>query len=388
MGYYVVDRRRERRMPSPRLARAGRRLTIHYIRLQDEILVHPWAQVIVPLGTRSELRSAIRSAALRLSVASLTRDSLQRAAMWSSVPMGIMLAAAVPFLVGGPIAYTAPAVVAGAVVGVVTLLVAAAWQRALLQATLIVVLAVLGIAIELPQTAVPPAAADAFTTFCVTPAAMYAGFLPMAVIAYGYAWRLVRIIDPRARLLIGLLRCVHQMSRDARWLHDARTRDRTAAQLEHVARIAERDLPRLLSRRAQDAATKAWLRESAQLIGTRIRECKQALILPDAQSREAVPGDLLQLLLHAASSDWNSMRAQQPPPKTAGPLQRYGPRAATAIVLIVAGLVLPEILPVLKGAAGSNLRTVLLLSGFVALVPVNSDSLNRIPDTFADAVMP
>jgi hypothetical protein len=356
--------------------------------MQDEILVHPWAQAIVPPGTRAELRSAIRSAALRLSVASLTRDSLQRTAAWSSVPMAILLAAAVPFLVGGPIAYTAPAVAAGAAVGVVTLIVAAAWRRALLHATLVVALAVLGIAIEFPRAAVPPAAADAFTAFCVTPAAMYAGFLPVAVIAYGYAWRLTRIIDPRARLLIGLLRCVHQMSRDARWLHDARTRDRTAVQLEQVARIAERDLPRLLPRRAQDATTRAWLRESAQLIGTRIRECKQALILPDAQSREAVPGDLLQLLLHAATSDWNSMRAQQPPSKTAGPLRRYGPRAATAIVLVVAGLVLPEILPVLKGTAGSNFRTVLVLSGFVALVPVNSDSLNRIPDTFADAVMP
>jgi hypothetical protein len=93
MGYYVVDGRRGRRMPSPRLVSAG--------------------------------RSAIRSAALRLSVASLTRDSLQRTAVWSRVPMAILLAAAVPFLAGGPIAYTAPAVVTGAVVGVVTLTVAA-----------------------------------------------------------------------------------------------------------------------------------------------------------------------------------------------------------------------------------------------------------------------
>jgi len=231
MGYYVVDKRRDRRMPSPRLARTGRRLIGYYISLQDEILMHSWAQAIVPPGTRSELRSAIRSAALRLSVASLTRDSLQRAAMWSSVPMAILLAAAVPFLVGGPIAYTAPAVAVGAVIGVVALLVTAAWGRALLHITLIAALAVLGIAIEFPRAAVPPAAADAFTAFCVTPATMYAGFLPVAVIAYGYAWRLTRIIDPRARLLIGLLRRVHQMSRDARWLHDARTRDRAAAQV-------------------------------------------------------------------------------------------------------------------------------------------------------------
>jgi hypothetical protein len=57
-------------------------------------------------------------------------------------------------------------------------------------------------------------------------------------------------------------------------------------------------------------------------------------------------------------------------------------------VLVVAGLVLPEILPTLKGAAGANLRIVLLLSGLVALVSLERGRLNRFPDAFADAVNP
>jgi hypothetical protein len=77
---------------------------------------------------------------------------------------------------------------------------------------------------------------------------------------------------------------------------------------------------------------------------------------------------------------------QQPPSKSSGLLRKYAPHAAARLVLIAAGLTLPE-LPVLKGAAGTNLRAV-LLSGFVALVPLDADSLNRIPDAFAEAVKP
>jgi hypothetical protein len=130
------------------------------------------------------------------------------------------------------------------------------------------------------------------------------------------------------------------------------------------------------------------LRENAQLIGTRIRECKRPLLLPDPRSRETIPSELLRLLLHATASEWNAMCAQQSPPKSGGLLRRYAPHAAAGLVLIVAGLALPEILPVLKGAAGTNLRTVLLLSGFVALVPLDGGILNRIPDAFAGAVRP
>lgn len=367
--------------------KAGRRQATHYLRMHDEILACAWAQAVVPPGARPELRAAIRSAALRLSVSSLTRDSLQRAAMWFSIPLAIMLAAAVPVIVGGPVTYTILAALAGAVTWVVTLLVAVAWGKAVLHATLMAALAVLGIAIDFPSAELTRAEADSVTVFCVIPAAMYAAFLPMAVIAYFYAWRLARIIDPRARLVIGILRCTYQTSHDSRWLHDLRTRDRAAVLLEQAARAVERDLPRLLPRRAQDAATRAWLRETAQLISARIRECKRALLLPDRESRDAVPGTLLQLLVHAAGDEWDAMCAQQPPPsKTAGILRRYIPRVATAFVLIAAGLVLPEILPALRGTAGLNFRTVLLLSGAVALVPADSAGLNRIPDAFAHAV--
>lgn len=55
-------------------------------------------------------------------------------------------------------------------------------------------------------------------------------------------------------------------------------------------------------------------------------------------------------------------------------------------MLIVAGFTLPVILPDVKGTAGANLRTILLLSGFVALVPLEGGGLNRIPDAFAGAV--
>jgi hypothetical protein len=93
--------------------------------------------------------------------------------------------------------------------------------------------------------------------------------------------------------------------------------------------------------------------------------------------------------LHAASSEWDSMCAQQAPPsRIRGLLRKYAPHATTGVILVAAGLVLPEVLPALRGATGSNLRTVLVLSGLVALVPVDGDSLNRIPDAFSDAVNP
>ena len=144
----------------------------------------------------------------------------------------------------------------------------------------------------------------------------------------------------------------------------------------------------MLARSAQDASTKAWLQEYAQLIATRIRECKRSLVLPDSRPREVIPGELLRLLLQAVSSKWESMCAQQPPPKSTGLLRKYAPHAAAGLILIAAGIALPEILPVLKGVAGTNLRTVLLLSGFVALIPLDVDGLNRIPDAFAEAVKP
>ncbi len=392
-GYYIAPYRRERRMPSARLARTGRLLTAHYGRLQDEVLAMPWAPAIVPADRLDRLTSTIRSAALQLSAPSLTRSSLQRVAVWCDVPAAIAFAAAVPFIVAGlafpGIAYAAAATAAGAVTAAVTLLIAVAWGRAATHFALMVALAVLGVGIEFPRAGVTPTLVHAFTAFCVTPAAMYAAFLPMITVAYAFAWRLIRMVDPRARLVIGLLRCAHLLSRDTRWLHDARARDHAAAQIERTARVAERDLPRLLARRAQDPGTRSWILGRSQLMGVRIRECKRSLLLPDWQAREAIPSELLRLLLHATSSEWDAMCAQQgPPSKVGGLLRRYAPHAATGILLIAAGLALPEILPVLKGTAGSNLRTVLVLSGLVALVPLDGGTLNRVPDAFADAVKP
>lgn len=391
MAYFVVAGRR-RRMPSPRLARAGRLLVDHYARMQDDVLANPWAQAVVPAGRLAGLRSAVRSAALLLSVSSLTRDSLQRAAMWCSIPTAVLLTLAVPFLVAGPalqdFGYTGGAAAVGAVAGVVSLLIAAVQGRALLHFALMMALAVLGIVIEFPHVAFGLAASRAFTAFCVTPAAIYVAFLPMVVVAYGYAWKLTRTIDPRARLVIGLLQCTHQVAHDSRWLHAGHARDRVVTRLEQVARIAERDLPLLLAKRARDNNTTTWLREHGQLIGARIRECKRRLLLPDIKARDAIRSELLQLLLHAAASEWDAMQAQQPPAKSSGLLRRYAPHAVTGLILIAAGFALPALLPALKGLAGSNLRAVLLLSGFVALVPLNNDNLTRIPDAFADAVKP
>jgi ATP phosphoribosyltransferase len=215
----------------------------------------------------------------------------------------------------------------------------------------------------------------------------YAAFLPMIAIAYGYVWRLVRTIDPRARLVIGLLHSVHMASRDARWRHDARVRDQVAMQIERTARVAERDLPHLLVYRTQDPGTSSWMRERSQLIGARIRECKRSLLLPDREALDTIRSELLRLLLHATSSEWDAMCAQQSPPsRFRGLLRKYAPHVITGALLVVAGLALPEFFPVLKGPAGSNLRTFLILSGFVALVPLDSGGLNRIPDAFAGAV--
>lgn len=367
-------------------------MAAHYARLQDEVLADQRARAIVPPGRQAAFRSAIRSAALRLSVSSMARESLQRAAMWFGIPAALLLAAAVPFIVTAPafhgITYAAIAAALGAAIGAGTLLVSAAWRQGTLHFVSMVALAVLGVAIDFPHVGITQTAARAFTAFCVTPAIMYAAFLPMIVVASGFAWRLGRIIDPRARLVISLLRCVHQAARDTRWLRDGQERDRMAIHIERAARIAEHDLPRMLTRRTNDPGTREWLRQSAGLTAARIRECKRLVLLPDTHAGETLSVELLRLLLYATADEWDSMHAQQPPSKTTGPLRRYAPHATAAIVLIVAGLVLPEILPALRGVAGANFRTVLVLSGLVGLVPLGEGGLNRIPDAFADAVKP
>jgi hypothetical protein len=371
--------------------KTGRQLATHYGRLQDEVLAKPWALMVVSTDRLPQMKSAIRSAALQLSAASLTRRSLQRAAIWCDIPAAVALTAAVPFMTASPalpgITYAAVATICGALMGVGTLVVAATLGRAGTHFALMVALAVLGVAIEFPSARIDPAVVHAFTAFCVTPAAVYAAFLPMIAVAYGCAWRLIRTIDPRARLVIDLLHSVHLVSRDARWLHDARARDQVAMQIERAARVAERDLPRLLAHRIQDPGTSSWMRERSQLMGARIRECKRSLVLPDGESLDLIRTELLRLLLHATSSEWDAMCAQQSPPsRLHGLLRKYAPHVITGALLVVAGLALPEFIPVLKGTAGANLRTVLILSGLVALVPLDGGGLNRIPDAFAGAV--
>lgn len=378
-------------MPSARLMKTGRQLVAHYDRMQEEMLAKHWAMAFVPADRLGQFKSTIRSAAVQLSTASLTRKSLQRAAIFCDIPAAVALTAVVPFITAGAklpdIAYAAAATAFGALIGVGTLVVAAALGRAGTHFAFMIALAALGVAIEFPTGRIDPAFAHAFTAFCVAPAAVYAAFLPMIAIAYGYAWRLISTIDPRARLVIGLLHAVHLASCDARWLHDARARDQIALQLERTARVAERDLPRLLSRRIQDPGTSSWIRERSQLIGARMRECKRSLLLPDGEALERIRGELLRLLVHATFSDWDAMCAQQSPPsRLRGLLRKYAPHMITGLLLVVAGLALPEFLPVLKGTTGSNLRTILILSGLVALVPLDGGGLNRIPDAFAGAV--
>jgi hypothetical protein len=338
-----------------------------------------------------QLTATIRAAALQLSAASLTRRSLQRVAIWYDVPAVLALTIAVPFITAGPaladIKYTAAATVCGALVGLSTLAIAASWRRAATHFAFTAALAVLGVAIELPSARVNPAAADAFTAFCVTPAAVYAASLPLIAVALGYAWRIIATIDPRARLVLGLLQAVHLTSRDARWLHDTRARDQVAAQIERTARGAERGLPRLLARRIQDPATSSWLRERAQLIGARIRECKRLVLLPDVAAMDSIRTELLRLLVYATSSDWGAMCAQQAPPsRTPGLLRRYAPHFIIGVIFVVAAFTLPELLPSLKAVAVSNLRTILVLSGIVSFVPLDGGGLNRIPDAFAEVV--
>lgn len=375
-------------MPSPKLTKTGRQLAAHYGRQQHEVFARPWALAAVSADQLPHVMSTIRSAALQLSAASLTRKSLQRAAIWCDVPVGVSLTVFIPFVTSGPalsgIAYTALATACGVFMAVSTLVVAAASGRAGMHFALMAALAVLGIAIELPPSRINPTVANAFTAFCVAPAAVYAAFLPMIGIAYVKAWRLTATIDPRARVVIGLLDAVYLASSDARWLHDRRARDRIAMQLERTARMAERDLPRLLTRRIQDPGTSSWVRDHSKLIGARIRECKRKLVLPDTEALDTIRCDMLQLLLHATFNEWDAMCAQQPPPpKLYGFLRRYAPHVITGILLVVAGVALPEFLPALKGAAGSNLRTILVISGIVAFVPVDGGALNRIPDAFA-----
>jgi hypothetical protein len=391
MGRYVVSRVK-RRMPSPALVSAGRGVFIHYEKIYDSLMAFEWTRAVVPPSQVPIVRSVIRSAAIQLSVSSLYRDALQRAAAWFIVPVSLIVAAAVPLAIGADsrsglrLLLMILATVSAIALGVATLLVAVARERVRLHFWLTLGLGVIGLAISLspPASALPIRSAS--VAFCVTPAAMYTAFIPMVIVAYAVAWRLSRIVDPRARIVLALLQCAHQVSSDTRWLHAAAARDRIAARLERAARIAERDLPHLLTRKNQDANTKAWLKGRARLIGVRMRECKRTLVLPHPQSVEQLPSEILQLLMHATRDDWEEMCAAEAPSRIAGMLRKILPHVAAGLLLILAGAVLPEIVPQLKGMAGENLRTTLLLSGVIAFVPIEGAKLNRIPDAFGDAV--
>ncbi|MEU4683027.1 hypothetical protein [Streptomyces xinghaiensis] len=391
---WLVSPARRARPPSAHALAAGRLQTQRCFAILDGLSRgSPASPVLTGPGT-APVRAAVRAAAVRGSVIAVYREKLQRVSAWLALPL---CGAAVLWLAGRllgpggapqpPTAGAAVLAAGGLLLNAVLLVCAVVAGRPALHAAGAVAGALFGMAVLLFPTGPPPFALRVLLLFVLTPAAMYAAFAPLLVMAYLTAVRLARIVDPRARIILGLLQCLHRVSAGTGWLHQRVPRRQVLGSLERIARIAQYDLLRLLPSTVSDPETRLRHADHAYAIATRLRECKRRAVLPSAGAREDLPVELAQLLLHICREEWEDLRAADPPSRLPGRMARLAKRLAATLLLMVAAFALPALFHAsLPEPAGRNVRDLLLVSAVLCLVPLRNDVVNRIPDTFASAL--
>lgn len=382
-----LDRQRRPRVPRPDMLRTGRRRAAYCLGLLTDATGHPTVSQVLSPEHLPLLRSSIRSAALGVTVFGLWRDALQRLAVFVTPPMSLVVAIVASWLtllVWSPRPGWALIIVAagfGFIVSVTTLLILVVVNRGTTHVIIASVLAACGAALIILVPG-PSMLIRVLTAAFLVPAAMYVGATPLMVIAYVVARRLGRFVDPRARVILGLLDCTCDVAAGRLERRGMAARVEIAAKLERTARALEQDLPRVIRRRAQDADTRRWLRDEASRIAARIRSGKRLLALP-SHDDDALLRDLATMLLSACRDEWGWFSDGMTAKPTSSLWKRIARHVGAAAVLITAGIALPELLgTAVTGTTADALRAFLVISGALALFPLPKDGLNRVTDTF------
>lgn len=385
-----VSPARRPRTPTTRTLAAGRRQAVRHLRMLDAMVRHGPAVGVLSSPQAAPVRAAVRSAAVCTCIITLHRDALQRLSAWLALPL---CSAATLFLTAEllgrwhthpPIAHVVLLGIGCLVFNIVLLVCAVVAGRTAFHAAATAVVALVDVVVLLASPTHLPTASQILIVLTLGSAAIYLAFAPLVLVAYATALRLARLVDPRARIILGLLRCLHHTAVGTAWLHDRASRNRVLKSLEQVARTAQNDLPRLLPRPATDAQTQARLKEQAYAIATRLRQCKQRAAMPAADAGGEVPVELAGLLTQACRQEWNDLRAGDPPSRLPGRVERVARRLAAALLLSVAAFAVPAAFgSSISAATTRNFRDILLVSSVACLVPLPQDVVKRIPDTFA-----
>lgn len=371
----------------------GRRQAGLQLRRFDELVQAPSLSAVLGQPEAAPARAVVRRAAVHASVIALYREALQQLANWLVLPLGaggiLLVTDALLGRWEPQVPASRLAAVAGGclVLNVLLLVWAVVADRVGIHAAGAGAAAVVGAVGLVATDAGPPAAVRVALVFSMVPAAAYLATLPLVVIAYAVAIRLSWLIDPRARIILGLLQCLHQTAAGAAWLQDGLRRKQVLGSLERLSRIAQRDLPKLLPLASSDRQTRLDLRDQAYAIAARLRECKQRVVLPSARTHTELPLELAGLFLHACCQEWQEMGGPNPDSRAPGRLARISRRVGAALLLAVAAFAIPAVFHnSLPGDASRYVRDVLIVSAVLALVPLPQDMVTRIPDTFAGAL--
>jgi hypothetical protein len=372
------------------LVQAARRQSAYYLEMYAAALEHP-SVVGVLGGERLPLRQAVRSAAVRACVAHLYRDRLQNLAAWLGLPLVTGVTFATIYLIltvpnPGPRIITAAITTTVAVLATALSLVMAVLTRhAMAHFIGSIVLAAVP-AVGILGLSLPQGPARLVLVGCVAPLAMYLAFTPLMLAAYMVARHVGTIIDPRARIVLGLLACLHATATRRGWLHKSDVRDQITMALERVARIADHDLPRILVRRARDDRTQEWLRARCRSIAARVRESKQRLLFPEETTGTEFPAEVAGLLLHACRDEWDRLEPEHEAADRSSLTRTLLRHIGLSLILFAAAIVIPRIASVLPGDVAQHVRNALLITGVLALVPVPREELRRIPDVFQEMI--
>lgn len=360
----------------------------YYLGLLRDATSHPVVGDVLRPEHLPMLRSTVRAAALSVAVFGIWREALQRLAVAVTPPMSAVSAIGVSWVTlclwspSPPWTWVAAAATTGLVVGVVTLVALVVVARGALHVVVALALAACGM-VTAAVTREPTSLIQILVAASLVPVAIYAAVVPMMIVAYVVAWRLGRFVDPRARVILGLLDCACDVASGRLERRGLAARVEVAAKLERTARALEHDLPRVIHRRAQDTDTRRWLRDEATRIAARIRSSKRLLALPE-QDDDALLRELATMLLRACRDEWRWFSRDVTASRSPGLWIRIARRLGAASVLIAAGVLLPGLLDsTFTETTTDTLRTLLVISGVMLLLPLPRDTLSRIPDTFA-----
>jgi hypothetical protein len=332
-------------------------------------------------------------AAVRISAVRLCRDWLQGLTVWLVPPLSLSAAFVVVLAVlnahapglGWPAAVVVAVCGWALAAGTLVLAVLTGWGRRHLALSIGFGLAG-GVCLVIWSR--PPTAAVVAVAASFVPVAAYAAFVLPVLIAYVAALRLARMVDPRARIVLDLLTSAELTTANTAWVRRADARDQLAAVLERVARTAERDLPRLLSRRGADRATKEWLANRGRVVAAGVRELKQRMLFSRVSRVEDLRGELARLLLLACLGDWSEIGGDRTVPRARGFLRTFLGNLGVSAALFAGAALIHWVVAPAAGGGLMNFRDALIAAGVLALIPLPRDELRRISDTFGELARP